>query len=79
MPHGARLSRPEVPGDHHHGMDSPLPDGTVRHDFSTLRAEPAWLGRQTMRMAVAPTSFPRVTGPTPQLSAFSILKIPISR
>jgi hypothetical protein len=56
-----------------------LPDGTVVHDFSTLLEELATLSRQTIRMANAPTSFHKLTSPTPlQQRAFSLLNIPIS-
>ena len=79
MPHGARLSRPEVPGDHHHGMDSP-PSRWHRAPRLLHPAGGAGLARPADHAhGRGPTSFPRLTSPTPQLSAFSILKIPVSR
>ncbi len=56
-----------------------LPDGTAVHDFSTLLEELATLSRQTIRLANAPTTFYKLTTPTPlQQRAFSLLGIPIS-
>ena len=56
-----------------------LPDGTAVNSFSSLLEELATLSRQTIRMADAPTSFHKLTTPTPlQQRAFSLLDIPIS-
>lgn len=77
MPSGAPLSRPEVPGDPHHGMDSP-PSRWHRAPRLRHPAGGAGLARPADR-AHGRGPHQLLEAHQPHLSAFSILKIPVSR